>query len=86
MFPLALVLFEFAVYIGNDLIQPAMLSITQEFGVSATWAPSSMSFYLLGGASVAWLLGPFQIDLDVKSPASGCGFLYDMLLVDFIDA
>ncbi len=45
MFPLALVLFEFAVYIGNDLIQPAMLAITEDFGVSATWAPSSMSFY-----------------------------------------
>ena len=44
MFPLALVLFELAVYIGNDLIQPAMLAITQDFGVSSTWAPSSMSF------------------------------------------
>ena len=60
MFPLALVLFEFSVYIGNDLIQPAMLAITQQFGVSTTWAPSSMSFYLLGGACVAWLLGPLS--------------------------
>ena len=32
MFPLALVLFEFSVYIGNDLVQPAMLAITQDFG------------------------------------------------------
>ncbi|OTG65358.1 multidrug transporter MdfA [Acinetobacter sp. ANC 4470] len=60
MFPLALVLFEFSVYIGNDLVQPAMLSITKEFGVSSSWAPSSMSFYLLGGACVAWLLGPLS--------------------------
>lgn len=60
MFPFALVLFELAVYIGNDLIQPAMLAITQDFGVSSSWAPSSMSFYLLGGASVAWLLGPLS--------------------------
>lgn len=60
MFPLALVLFEFSVYIGNDLIQPAMLAITQDFSVSATWAPSSMSFYLLGGGCVAWLLGPLS--------------------------
>ena len=58
MFPLALVLFEFSVYIGNDLVQPAMLAITKDFGVSSSWAPSSMSFYLLGGACVAWLLGP----------------------------
>lgn len=60
MFPLALVLFEFSVYIGNDLVQPAMLAITQDFGVSSSWAPSSMSFYLLGGACVAWLLGPLS--------------------------
>ncbi len=60
MFPLALVLFEFAVYIGNDLVQPAMLSVTRDFGVDASWAPSSMSAYLLGGAAVAWLLGPIS--------------------------
>ncbi|OTG88040.1 multidrug transporter MdfA [Acinetobacter sp. ANC 4558] len=60
MFPLALVLFEFSVYIGNDLVQPAMLAITHDFGVSSSWAPSSMSFYLLGGACVAWLLGPLS--------------------------
>ncbi len=66
MFPLALVLFEFSVYIGNDLVQPAMLAITQDFGVSSAWAPSSMSFYLLGGACVAWLLGPLSDRLGRK--------------------
>lgn len=66
MFPLALVLFEFSVYIGNDLVQPAMLAITQEFGVSSAWAPSSMSFYLLGGACVAAILGPLSDRLGRK--------------------
>lgn len=66
MFPLALVLFEFSVFIGNDLVQPAMLAITQDFGVSSSWAPSSMSFYLLGGACVAWLLGPLSDRLGRK--------------------
>ena len=66
IFPLALVLFEFSVYIGNDLVQPAMLAITKEFGVSSSWAPSSMSFYLLGGACVAWLLGPLSDRLGRK--------------------
>ncbi|WP_216937210.1 MULTISPECIES: MFS transporter [unclassified Acinetobacter] len=60
MFPLALVLFEFSVYICNDLIQPAMLAITRDFGVSSSWAPSSMSFFLLGGAFVAAILGPLS--------------------------
>ena len=66
MFPLALVLFEFSVYIGNDLVQPAMLAITRDFGVSSSWATSSMSFYLLGGACVAWLLGPLSDRLGRK--------------------
>lgn len=66
MFPLALVLFEFAVYIGNDLVQPAMLAITKDFGVSSSWAPSSMSFYLLGGACVAAFLGPLSDRLGRK--------------------
>ena len=66
MFPLALVLFEFSVYIGNDLVQPAMLAITRDFGVSSSWAPASLSFYLLGGACVAWLLGPLSDRLGRK--------------------
>ena len=60
IFPLALVLFEFAVYLGNDLVQPAMLSVTRDFGVSSSWSPASMSFYLLGGGCIAWLMGPLS--------------------------
>lgn len=71
MFPLALVLFEFSVYIGNDLVQPAMLAITKEFGVSSHWAPSSMSFYLLGGAFVAAILGPLSDRLGRKKVLLG---------------
>ena len=66
LFPLALVLFEFSVYIGNDLVQPAMLAITKDLGVSSAWAPSSMSFYLLGGACVAAVLGPMSDRLGRK--------------------
>ena len=60
LFPLALVLFEFAVYLGNDLIQPAMLGVTRDFGVSSAWSPAAMSFYLLGGGCIAWLMGPLS--------------------------
>lgn len=71
MFPLALVLFEFSVYICNDLVQPAMLAITQDFGVSSTWAPSSMSFFLLGGACIAAFLGPLSDRLGRKTVLLG---------------
>lgn len=60
LFPLALVLFEFAVYIGNDMAQPAMLLVVQEFGVDTSWVPLSMTAYLLGGALLPWLTGPLS--------------------------
>ena len=58
-----------------------MLAITEDFGVSATWAPSSMSFYLLGGASVAWLLGPLSDRLGRKSTISRSFILCSMLFL-----
>jgi len=60
LFPLALVLFEFSVYIGNDMVQPAMLEVLREFGVSSYWVSSSMTLYLVGGAMLQWLLGPLS--------------------------
>ncbi|AXK40654.1 MFS transporter [Crenobacter cavernae] len=59
-FPLALVLFEFSVYIGNDMIQPGMLAVVSEFGVDSGWVPSSLTAYLVGGAMLQWLLGPLS--------------------------
>lgn len=60
LFPLALVLFEFAVYICNDMVQPAMLAVTREFLVDASWVPASMTAFLLGGALLSWLTGPLS--------------------------
>ena len=58
LFPLCLVLYEFATYIGNDMIQPGMLSVVEEFGVGNEWVPTSMTAYLAGGMFLQWLLGP----------------------------
>ena len=60
LFPIALVLFEFAVYIANDMVQPAMLLVTQEFGVGNAWVPVSMTAFTLGGAMLTWLTGPWS--------------------------
>ncbi|MFC5474587.1 MFS transporter [Paraherbaspirillum soli] len=60
MFPLALVLFEFSVYIANDMIQPGMLTVTHEFGASAAWMASAMTAFLVGGALFQWLFGPLS--------------------------
>jgi DHA1 family multidrug/chloramphenicol efflux transport protein-like MFS transporter len=60
LFPLALVLFEFSVYIANDMIQPGMLAVVREFGVDASWVPSALTAFLLGGALLPWLVGPWS--------------------------
>ncbi len=78
LFPLALVLFEFAVYIGNDMAQPAMLLVTKEFGVGTAWVPMSMTAYLIGGASLSWFTGPLS-DRVGRRPVLLGGVLYFLL-------
>lgn len=63
LFPLAFALFEAAAYIGNDLVQPAMLAVTKEFGVGVEWVPTSMSAYVFGGAALALFWGPISDQL-----------------------
>lgn len=60
LFPLCLVLYEFSTYIGNDMIQPGMLSVVAEFGVGNEWVPTSMTAYLASGMFLQWLLGPLS--------------------------
>lgn len=60
LFPLSLVLFEFATYIAHDMIQPAMLQVVGDFNASADWVPTSLTAYLAGGILLQWLLGPLS--------------------------
>lgn len=60
LFPLALVLFEFSVYIGNDMILPGMPMIIREFGGDLRHVPTGMTAYMLGGVLLQWLLGPLS--------------------------
>lgn len=60
LFPLCLVLYEFSTYIGNDMIQPGMLAVVEQYQVSLDWVPTSMTAYLAGGMFLQWLLGPLS--------------------------
>lgn len=60
LFPLSLVLFEFTVYIANDMIQPAMLIVIKDFHEDIKWVPTSLTAYLFGGLSLQWLFGPLS--------------------------
>lgn len=60
LFPLSLVLFEFATYIAHDMIQPGMLRVVSDFSASADWVSTSLTAYLCGGILLQWLLGPLS--------------------------
>ncbi|RPH25456.1 MFS transporter [Buttiauxella warmboldiae] len=60
LFPLCLVLYEFSTYIGNDMIQPGMLAVVEQYHAGLEWVPTSMTAYLAGGMFLQWLLGPLS--------------------------
>ena len=37
LFPLCLVLYEFSTYIGNDMIQPGMLAVVEQYNAGIEW-------------------------------------------------
>ncbi|ATZ11802.1 MFS transporter [Erwinia amylovora] len=78
IFPLSLVLFEFATYIAHDMIQPGMLLVTEEFRVSPEWVSASLTAYLIGGMTLQWLLGPLSDKLG-RRPVFLSGVAFFML-------
>ncbi|MCP1436886.1 DHA1 family multidrug/chloramphenicol efflux transport protein-like MFS transporter [Erwinia persicina] len=78
IFPLSLVLFEFATYIAHDMIQPGMLLVTQEFAVGPEWVSTSLTAYLIGGLMLQWLLGPLS-DRVGRRPVLLSGVAFFML-------
>ena len=78
IFPLSLVLFEFATYIAHDMIQPGMLLVTQEFKVGPEWVSTSLTAYLFGGILLQWLLGPLS-DRIGRRPVLLSGVAFFML-------
>ncbi len=53
-----LVLYQFLTYIANDMIMPAMVSIVSSFHGSDADVATSLTAYVLGGASLQIFLGP----------------------------
>ena len=53
-----LVLYEFLTYISNDMVMPGMHQVVSEFHVNASYIPSSLTAFMLGGSSLQLFLGP----------------------------
>ena len=75
LFPLCLVLYEFSTYIGNDMIQPGMLAVVEQYQAGIDWVPTSMTAYLAGGMFLQWLLGPLSY-WSPSGDAGGSGVVY----------
>ncbi|PSN09616.1 MFS transporter [Siccibacter turicensis] len=78
LFPLCLVLYEFSTYIGNDMIQPGMLTVVEQYQAGVEWVPTSMTAYLAGGMFLQWLLGPLS-DRIGRRPVMLAGVLWFMV-------
>lgn len=55
-----LVLYEFLTYIANDMIMPGMISVVNEFHAPESAIATSLTAYVLGGASLQLFLGPLS--------------------------
>lgn len=60
VFACFLVLYEFLTYIANDMIMPGMINVVKSFHAPESTVASSLTVYILGGASLQLLLGPFS--------------------------
>lgn len=55
-----LVLYEFLTYIANDMIMPGMIKVVESFHGPETAIATSLTLYILGGASLQLFLGPLS--------------------------
>lgn len=60
VFAIFLVLYEFLTYIANDMIMPGMINVVNEFHASESLIATSLTAYVLGGASLQLFLGPLS--------------------------
>ncbi|KTD26019.1 MULTISPECIES: MFS transporter [Legionella] len=60
VFACFLVLYEFLTYVANDMIMPGMLKVVESFKGPETAVATSLTAYILGGASLQLFLGPIS--------------------------
>lgn len=59
-FAMFLVLYEFLTYIANDMVMPGMIQVVASFHGPESAIASSLTAYVLGGASLQLFLGPIS--------------------------
>lgn len=59
-FPFAVVLFEIATYLANDMYLPGLPFIREEFQITQALAQDTLLYWFLGSASMQLLMGPLS--------------------------
>lgn len=60
LFSCFFVLYEFLTYVANDMIMPGMIDVVRSFNAPESTVATSLSIYILGGASLQIILGPIS--------------------------
>lgn len=77
------VFYEFLTYMANDMIMPAMLQVVHVFHASEAYVATSLTAYILGGASLQLILGPIS-DATGRRPSMLAGATLFVLFTLFI--
>ncbi|MDW5419116.1 MFS transporter [Iodobacter sp. CM08] len=59
-FCLLLAMFELLIYVGSDIVMPAMLYVVADLNAPVSHVPIALNAYLLGGVAFQWLIGPLS--------------------------
>nr|WP_232220641.1 MFS transporter [Legionella tunisiensis] len=78
VFAAFLVLYEFLTYIANDMIMPGMIKVIESFHGPESAVATSLTAYMLGGASLQLFLGPIS-DRYGRRPIMLAGALFFFL-------
>ncbi|MGM9453120.1 MFS transporter [Legionella bozemanae] len=77
------VMYEFLTYIANDMIMPGMIHVVRSFNAPESAVATSLSVYILGGASLQIFLGPIS-DSHGRRPMMLLGALLFFIFTLFI--
>jgi MFS family permease len=79
LFPLFLILYEFSLYLSNDMYLPAFPSIMQEFAVDDSIVQLTLSSWLLGDGLAQLIFGPLSDRVGRRPVIFGGGVVFSFL-------